>query len=339
LATPKKAKDSKKPADATTGTAAAAGSAQAQDNASSATAWTAVAGVPAELTFIDCSSVADACAAAETGPTYPLVQGLSSNVKGELHVIDSGTSEHMTPYRHMLTEYRSMLAVPINAANQTVFKGVGCGTLTLSLQKDQKTVEVKICDVLYALAMAATLILVGHLNDVGYKTLTKNGKMKIYNASGHLLATIPKTCGLYRITTGAASASALSVSSTLKISLANLHQQLGHCNYCAVLDMIRHGHITGVQLTSHNQPECKDCMLGKAERAVVAKTRTSPLADKYGNHIHLDLWGPARVQTVNHHLYAFFIVDDSNCWADAPTMQYKSEAFGHYVGWEAREEL
>jgi hypothetical protein len=44
LATPKKAKDSKKPADATTGTAAAAGLAQAQDTTSSTTAWTAVAG-------------------------------------------------------------------------------------------------------------------------------------------------------------------------------------------------------------------------------------------------------------------------------------------------------
>jgi hypothetical protein len=206
---PKKAKDSKKPADVTTGNAAVAGSAQAQDNASSATAWTAVAGVPAESTFINCSSVADTCAAAETGPTYPLVQGLSSDVKGELHVIDSGASKHMTPYRHMLTKYCSVLAVPINAANQTVFKGVGRGTLTLSLPKDQKTVEVKICNVLYAPAMAATLILVGRLDDVGYETRTKNGKMKIFDSSRHLLATIPKTCGLYRITTGAASASTL----------------------------------------------------------------------------------------------------------------------------------
>jgi hypothetical protein len=177
------------------------------------------------------------------------VQGLSSNIKGELHVINSGTSKHMTPYCHMLTEYRSVLAVPINVANQTVFKGVGCGTLTLSLPKDQKTIEVKICDVLYAPAMAATLILVGRLDDVGYETQTKNSKMKIFDVSGQLLATIPKTHGLYRITTGAALASALSVATTLKISLANLHRQLGHCNYRAMLQPSQLHHIYKAVLT------------------------------------------------------------------------------------------
>jgi hypothetical protein len=95
------------------------------------------------------------------------------------------------------------------------------------------------------------------------------------------------------------------------VTLAELHRRLGHRNYRTVLDMICHGRITGVELTDQLQPECCGCMLGKAECAIVSKARTSPLAAKYGDHVHLDLWGPARVRTIHHHFYAFIIVDDA----------------------------
>jgi hypothetical protein len=103
--------------------------------------------------------------------------------------------------------------------------------------------------------------------------------------------------------------------------------------------MVQHGCISGIELLDQEQVKCQDCMLGKAERAIVLKTRSSPRADAYGDHVHLDLWGPSSVQTVNHHKYAFFIIDDYCCWTDVPTMTYKKEVFGKFVAWEAWEEL
>jgi hypothetical protein len=335
----KKKKAGKQSSNMAAGNAAAARSAQIEEIASAADAWSASAGRFAESTHhIDCSDIADAFAAASTGPRYDAVEALASTTQGELHVVDSGASEHMTPYRHLLTEYRPILPVPINAANKTTFKGVGRGTLTLDVPKNNSTTEVKITDVLFAPQMAATLISVGKLDDAGYEIHTKGGMMRCYNARGTLVATIPKTRGLYRIGQGINATTALAAQPT-KLSLAELHERLGHRNYRTVLDMIRHGRITGVQLTDHEQPECRACMLGKAERSIVLKARTSPLAKKYGDHVHLDLWGPATVQTIHHHRYIFFIVDDYSRWPEGPTMAHKSDSFAEYVAWEAREEL
>ncbi|KAF9523041.1 hypothetical protein CPB83DRAFT_776125, partial [Crepidotus variabilis] len=44
-------------------------------------------------------------------------------------VFDSGCTRHMTPHRHLLTNYHEIEAQPIRAANSEYFSGIGVGTM------------------------------------------------------------------------------------------------------------------------------------------------------------------------------------------------------------------
>lgn len=52
--------------------------------------------------------------------------------------------------------------------------------------------------------------------------------------------------------------------------------------------------------------------------------------------MHMDVWGPAPIRTVQHARYALVILDDATRWLEEPLLRTKDEAFAKYVGYEAR---
>ncbi|TFK58706.1 hypothetical protein BDN72DRAFT_748762, partial [Pluteus cervinus] len=90
-----------------------------------------------------------------------------------------------------------------------------------------------------------------------------------------------------------------------------LHRRLGHVNYAYIKTMISKDQITGIKLNSDKKEvPCDTCLKGKARRAPVESERITPLAETFGEHLHIDIWGPATVQTTGHHKYALTILDD-----------------------------
>jgi hypothetical protein len=80
----------------------------------------------AELFVYDCSAIADACISmSATQSSQHSTALLVALMQEELHVLDSGASDHMTLYCHTLTNYCSIEPIPINAANNTTFSGIG----------------------------------------------------------------------------------------------------------------------------------------------------------------------------------------------------------------------
>jgi hypothetical protein len=153
-----------------------------------------------------------------------------------------------------------------------------------------------------------------------------------------IYATIPRKAGLYSI--GAYLAQAAVEPTVIKLTLDQLHRRLGHRNHKVILKMHTEGRLPGIKLTSRDITECRDCLLSKAAHAPIAVKRTSLLAAKFGDHVHLDIWGPATIRSLLEHAhYVLIIMDDATRWAEAPTMQHKSDGFAKYVAWEAHEEL
>jgi hypothetical protein len=253
------------------------------------------------------------------------------------YIFDSGASKHMTPHRHLLTEYEAIAPIPINATNNSSFNAVGRGYLSIEVPNGHSKTRLKLKDVLYAPGMHATLVSLGKLDAAGFLSTISDNALHLQRA-GRTYTTIPRKAGLYSI--GAYSAQAPVEPTVIKLTLDQLHRRLGHRNHKVILKMYTENRLPGIKLTSRDITECRDCLLSKAARAPIAAKRMSPLAAKFGDHIHLNVWGPATVHSLLEHAhYVLIIMDDATRWAEAPVMQHKSDAFAKYVAWEAREEL
>ncbi|KAF8626074.1 hypothetical protein AX17_006627, partial [Amanita inopinata Kibby_2008] len=76
-------------------------------------------------------------------------------------------------------------------------------------------------------------------------------------------------------------------------------------------------------------------MRAKARRAPIAAIRSSPLAAKFGDQVHMDVWGPASILTTHRDRYVLTLVDDATCWLSMPLLKTKGDAFAKFKSFEA----
>ena len=71
------------------------------------------------------------------------------------------------------------------------------------------------------------------------------------------------------------------------------------------------GFIARIELDSDSKPEfCEACAKAKAARQPFPK-ESKTRAEKYGKHVHWDLWGPVTVKSLNGHFYVAARIDDA----------------------------
>ncbi|GBE88222.1 hypothetical protein SCP_1300360 [Sparassis crispa] len=251
-------------------------------------------------------------------------------------IFDSGASRHMTPHLDRLSNFRATAPHPIRAANSEVFYSHGEGDMLMHLPFENGGKHIRLKQVLHAPAMHATLISIGLIEAAGFKWLSKDGELTLFNRHDDVIAYIPREENLYRIFYDTSQTSVTTAHVTL--SLFEIHKRLGHVNYGYIKAMLHQNCLTGIALDPHNSEkvECKTCLVAKARRAPISSARQSPLAEKFGEHVHMDIWGPATIFTIDRCKYVLMIVDDATRWLEMPLMRVKSEAFGKYVVFEAR---
>ncbi|OSX62684.1 hypothetical protein POSPLADRAFT_1141691, partial [Postia placenta MAD-698-R-SB12] len=83
---------------------------------------------------------------------------------------------------------------------------------------------------------------------------------------------------------------------TEHLSMMDLHRRLGHIAPRAVCDLVAKGFVTGVKLVHSDEPEvCEACIHAKSTRKPVPKERQGERAAEFGEEVHSDIWGPARI--------------------------------------------
>jgi hypothetical protein len=136
----------------------------------------------------------------------------------------------MTPYRHMLSNFRNTDKRTVNAAGKTSFSTHGIGNMKVTVPhggSDGSTVTYTLKDVLYAPDMSATLVSLGKFDDAGLRMGIGNGHFDLYLCSGAHFFSVPKVRGLYRVYHDDAAYSV----EPKKILLYDLHKHLGHASY------------------------------------------------------------------------------------------------------------
>lgn len=73
-------------------------------------------------------------------------------------------------------------------------------------------------------------------------------------------------------------------------------------------------------------------MIGKLQRSKFPKAvhRTKDILD----YIHIDCWGPSRVESIDGHIYFLSIIDDYSRMTWIFLMKHKSDAFGKFKEWK-----
>ncbi|KIP03168.1 hypothetical protein PHLGIDRAFT_78019 [Phlebiopsis gigantea 11061_1 CR5-6] len=268
-------------------------------------------------------------------PQDSIDEALVASYDSIVDVYDSGATRHMTPFRHLLYNYRDIEERTVLAAGNSQFPARGMGDMRVTAWNGTRWIRFRITEVLYAPAMTATLISLGKLDDTGHRMVIENGEMQLWRLDG-LLCIIPKVRGLYRVYHAASEESY--AASGPQISLYDLHRRLGHLSYSYLKRMLKDsdGYGLSVDPARMEETECDVCPRAKATRQPIASHRSSPRAADFGDRIHMDVWGPAPVQTINHARYALTMIDDATRWLESPLMRTKDEALAKYVRFEAR---
>ncbi|KAJ3475523.1 hypothetical protein NLI96_g11784 [Meripilus lineatus] len=282
---------------------------------------------------IDCSGLDDQGFVEDLHASAAVVEALIAPSESRCEIFDSGASRHMSPFRDQFENFHTIPTRQIRAANSHNFQAYGMGNLIIRVPNGKSWSNILLRDTLYAPQMHATLASLGQFDDAGYAILIHGGTLTIKSPSGTKIGKIHKDhSGLYRVSSDD-SASAASIPS---LSLFELHCRLGHISYRYLKKLHSSGSLKGLVLDPNRmeETECPSCIKAKITRAPIEKSRASPRAMKFGDLIHMDVWGPARVRTIHHSLYTLTIIDDATCWLEAPLMKSKDEAFAKYVSYQ-----
>jgi hypothetical protein len=250
-----------------------------------------------------------------------------------VELYDSGATRHISPYKSDFRSY-APLAPPIflNTANQQRFPAVGRGTLVVQVPNDGTEAELILHGALHAPSVSYTLVSIAALDEEGYHTHIGGGHLDLTSPHGVRIGHIPRTQGcLYKVVHALDSASAVE-----PVSLMELHRRLGHIAVASARKLVTSGAVVGVELdTESTETECDACIFARATRLPISKIRISPPAQNFGDEIHTDVWGPAKIPTrQNRHFFITF-TDDATRYTTTFLLRTKDQALDMYKMFEA----
>jgi transposase InsO family protein len=255
--------------------------------------------------------------------------------KVETELYDSGASRHMSPFRHRFKNYRSIPPHAITAANKRTFYAIGTGDLQVEVPNGSSTTPVLLRDTLHAPDMALTIISIGRITSAGSTVTFENAACKIKNKAGKVIGNIPASkSGLFKV-----EHSYLAVDPTpvVQINIHELHRRLGHISANAIRSLIHNHAIKGIQLIDDGSPIiCDSCEYAKMTRKVILKERIAPPANRFGDEVHSDLWGPSPVTSLGGRRYYVTFTDDHTRYTYIDVLRTKDQtldAYKAFVAW------
>jgi len=235
----------------------------------------------------------------------------------------------MTPFKDRLINYTPIASRPITTTDKRVFHAIGKGDMRVRIPNGSTTTTILLKDVLYAPAMGVTIISISRVTAAGANFC------RIFDPKHKRIGHVHVTSnGLYRVDHGEA---VMSAGAKMKLTLSELHQRMGHITLDAVRKLVEDKRVVGVELEDDGEEmgTCESCEFAKTTRKRVRKEREEPLAKKFGDEIHSDVWGPATTETIHHRKYYSSFTNDSTHWSHVKLLHGKDDTFDAYIEFEA----
>lgn len=95
------------------------------------------------------------------------------------------------------------------------------------------------------------------------------------------------------------------------LTIDELHCQMGHISHSAARVLMQKKLMLGIELDELSKPTvCESCEWEKCVWKEIQKTCNGNHAAAVGDKVHLDLWGPPPVETINWKQYYISFTDD-----------------------------
>ena len=220
----------------------------------------------------------------------------------------------------------------LNTANQQRFPAVGTGTLNIQVPNEGTESKLALHNALHAPSVACTLVSLGTLDEEGYHAHIGAGRLELVSLEGERVGQIPHTMRrLYKFT----HATPESANAAELISVMELHRCMGHIAIVSACKLVESGAITGVELDPNSQEhDCDACIFAHATRLPVPKVRVSAPAQRFGDEIHTDVWGPASISTCQGRRYFVTFTDNAMRFTITYLMCTKDQALEAYKSFE-----
>ncbi|KAJ3559217.1 hypothetical protein NM688_g477 [Phlebia brevispora] len=245
---------------------------------------------------------------------------------------DSGATCHMSLYRWMFDTFEPY-DNSICLTDSTTIPVEGKGTMSINAPVNSRWTKIHLLNVHYAPSFCCILVLLSKFVERGLSIVINTDEMNIYAPNCHdHLTIIPYINRHYHVThtPNQVPINLMAFAATNnRISLKEAHEQLGRISYRYIK---RH---LNKKNDCMNRPICKSCLQGKILCTPITKCRASPRAASFGDVIHMDVWGPAPVHTLNQHHYTVTMVDEATGWLEEPLLHSKDEAFTAFIAFYA----
>ncbi|KZV80781.1 hypothetical protein EXIGLDRAFT_569675, partial [Exidia glandulosa HHB12029] len=261
-------------------------------------------------------------------------RGAETDRGARTELYDSGTTSHISPYREDFENLEEILPREFRAANSAKFAAKAKGELVINVPNGVSSSALRLTEVLYAPEVGYTLVSIGQLDKLGFKTEFGDGKCRITAPDGQTVGEVLRTQkGLYRVDRDADTANAAVESVTAQ----EMHRLLGHCSPEVAQRMLTSGMATGLRLEFRDDKPffCDACTYAKATTKKISRVRQTERATAFGEKIHADVWGPAPTQSLGGNRYFVTFTDDSTRYLKLYLLKAKSDTFRAYTHFEA----
>ena len=262
------------------------------------------------------------------------------------YILDSGASRHFEPKRERFRTYEKITPVPIQSADGKMFYATGRGDVPLAVRNGAQTVRILLRNVLHSEQMPVGLISISYMTKDQFGVNFCGGQCDLIDPQGTTFLTVKERNGLYPLlninptdtpTPVPVPVAAAALQRTTKLTLQEFHIRMGHANVKGLLRMVKEGVVEGITLTTTKMDQCDTCVEANQQRAPIPKTRSTPLVESYGDHIHSNVWGPADTKTMGGgHQYYCSHLDEATDYNVLALITNKSDTFGVYRHFAAR---
>ncbi|GJX71907.1 retrovirus-related pol polyprotein from transposon TNT 1-94 [Tanacetum coccineum] len=210
-----------------------------------------------------------------------------------LFIVDSGCSKHMTRNLKLLSNFVEKILGTVKFRNDQITPILGYGDLVQG--------KVTIKRVYYVEVPNHNLFSVGQLYDADLEVAFWKSTCYIRDLKGNdLLTASSSQAWLW-------------------------HRRLTHLNIDTINLLLKYDIVTGLpKLKFIKDYLCSSCELGKAKRKSF-KTKTTPSSKRRLQILHMDLYGPMRVESINGKKYMLVIVDDYSRYTWTHLLRSKDE--------------
>ena len=242
-------------------------------------------------------------------------------------ILDSGCSRHMTGNPEILNDIIYKDGGLVNFGDNSKGYVIGIGNVGNSGTPI-------ISNVLLVKNLQHNLLSISQLCDKGYRIRFEKDKCHIEDNKSNIIFEGVRKKNIYILS--------MKISNDNLCLLANTsdpwtwHKRFGHLNFKLLSRLSKLDLVRGLPKMQFKVDSiCDACQLGKLRKSSF-KLKDMISTSKPLELLHLDLFGPSQIQSINHSKYVFVIVDDYSRFTWTIFLKHKSDTFDYFKSFSKR---